>query len=73
MHTRFSWSRFSVWRIPDVIIGWYMGWGGGVRRDWTLVDQTCWREIPRRLLDVSMDLGRCLRTSLDVRPGQVVK
>ena len=33
----------------------------------------CWRASLRWPLVVSMDVGRCLRNSLDVRPGQVVK
>ena len=45
----FSWEVFSMWIIPDVIIGWCMGCGGGVGRGWgwCLVDQTYWRPILR--------------------------
>ena len=50
-----------------------MGWGGGVRGGWALVGQMCWRASLRWPLAVSMDVGRCLYNSLDVRPGQVVK
>ena len=44
------------------------GGGGGV-----LVKQTCWRVSLRCPFAVSVYFGRCLHTSLDVRPGQVVK
>ena len=50
-----------------------MGYGGGVREGWFLVEWRCWNASLRRPLVVSMDVGMCLRTSLDVRPGQVAK
>ena len=73
IHTRFYWSGLSVWRIPAVIIGWCMGWGGGFRRGWVIVERMCWPASLGWPLAVSIDGGGCLRTSLDVRPGQVVK
>ena len=73
IHTRFSRAGFSMWIIPSVIIGWCMGWGGGARGGWALVERMCWSNSLRFPLEVSMDLGRCLRTSLDVKPVQVVK
>ena len=52
-----------------------MGYGGGVGGvgGGVLVDRTCWRANLRWPLAVSINLGSCLRTRLDVRPGQVVK
>ena len=51
-----------------------MGYGGDVGggRGWVLVDQKCWRASLRWPFSVSMDLGGCLYTRLDVRPVQVV-
>ena len=50
-----------------------MGWRGGVRGGWEFVERICWCASLRWTLAVSIDVGRCLCTSLDVRPGQVVK
>ena len=75
IHTRFYRAGLSVWRIPYVIIVWCMVCGGGVGGCgvWVLFDRTCWHTSLRWPFAVYMDLGRCLRTSLDVRPSQVVK
>ena len=52
-----------------------MGCGGGVRGGWSwvLVDWTCWCVILRWNFAVLVDLGSCLRTRLDARPGHEVK
>ena len=34
-----------------------MGWGGRCQRGWELFDWTCWRDILRWILAVSMELG----------------
>ena len=73
-HQVFS-IRFSVCRMPSIMIGWCIGCAGcvGGSGGWVLVDRTFWHAILRWPFSVSMDLGRCLRTRLDMRPGQVVK
>ena len=48
--------------------GGFVGGGG-----WIMVDRACWRASLGFRFSVSVDLGRFLRTSLDVRPGQVMK
>ena len=73
IHTRFYRAGFYLWRIPAVIIGWCMGWGGGVRVGLFLFKWVCWRASLGWPLVVSMNVERCFRTSLDVKPGQVVK
>ena len=52
-----------------------MGCVGGVRGGgvWVMVDRTSWHASLRWPLIFSIDLGRCLRTRLDMRPGKVMK
>ena len=75
IYTRFYRAGFSAYRVPAVIVGWYMVRGGGVRGGGggVLVNLKCWRVSLNWSFIILMEFWRCFCTRLDVRPGKVAK
>ena len=69
-NTLWVWTLVLV-GMADVV----MMCGGGTVAEFSagLVERTFWRSSLRWPLAVAMNLGRCLNTWSEVRPGQVIK